>query len=211
MTALQRIVFTAAAVVALASMAPAAVLTQCPPAGAATGCQYLVTFTTGGGSIVATGDGTTGTFGDDYLVGFQNNTGETVTSVTLGAFGAPFLFDGDGACSGLLTPTPNPCGPLSSTVPTAAQIDAGGTFGYAGPNTTFSSIASNRMTGTVIFTGGLANGASAWVSLEGPSGGAPFVLNYQIDDCVDPQAVPEPGTWLLMGAGLTTLAWRKRG
>ena len=131
---------------------------QCPAIGADTSCGILLTINADG-SITVDQDPTQGPFDaiEDTLIGVQNNSTQTIptlhltSSVTAGDL--PFGFDGDGICFGFYAGTPAGC-PF-------------GTTGYEGPNTSFSNISLDLLSGDVNFTGGLAAGASAYFSLEG--------------------------------------------
>lgn len=154
--------FIAVASLALAAPATAAPPTtpfgQCPAVGFDTSCQVLIVINQQGG-LESFVDPTQGNYegAEDYLVGVQNNSGSTVSSITLrGA--EPFGFDGDGLCSGLnesekggFLPPPEDC-PFGPT-------------GYEGPDTSFSNYSDNE--GTVNFLHGkLQPNQSAYFSLE---------------------------------------------
>jgi len=139
---------------ALAAPAPAPPFTECPHVGSATSCAVLIVFNA---------DGTTTLLNDpsvtpfdtppveDTLVGVLNNTGVTISNVVISSGLAIFGFDNDGVCN------------VSSFRPSGCPF---GSTGYEGPNTSFSSINGARTSGTVNFTGGLVNGASAYFGLE---------------------------------------------
>jgi hypothetical protein len=148
------------------------------------------------GNVIASfGDASVGPYdgNDDSLIGVVNNSGTTKTSLTLsgtGQFGLDiFGFDGDGICTFSFTGN----GYCSS-------LPAGS---YAGPNTSFSGISLDQRTGTINFLGGLADGATAFFSLED-----------RLDPSAPPPAAatPEPGTLLLFGTMLGGLgaALRRR-
>jgi len=125
--------------------------TQCPAVGASPSCAILVVFNADGTTSILT-DPSVGPFDrvEDTLVGVQNNSGTTVPNMHISG-SSIFGFDGDGICSGRYSPAPAGC-PFGSTR-------------YEGPNTSFSIVDSSH--GTVIFTNGLASGASTYFSLEG--------------------------------------------
>ena len=78
-----------------------AAFTQCPPVDVnKTGCQFLVTVTSGGTSVAE--DPTAGgpyEGADDALIGVQNNSSGPVSSVHLSAENELFGFEADGICS----------------------------------------------------------------------------------------------------------------
>lgn len=134
---------------------PAPPFNQCPPVGADTSCAILLVINPDG-TVTAVSDPSQGPFdgSEDTLIGVQNNSSTSVPSLHLAGAPnpeAPFGFDGDGLCAGY-TPAPAGC-PFGPT-------------GYEGPNTSFSGIAADALSGDVNFTGGLAPGASAYFSLE---------------------------------------------
>ena len=125
---------------------------------------------------------------DDALVGIINNSGGTMNSVHLtgsGNGGGIFAFDGDGQ--------QGYPGGVSFTPPAPYTFT-----GYEGPNTAFTNIGPGGASGDVIFIGGLANGATAWFSLEG-SPGSIVTTN-----------VPEPATLALLGMGLLAFSAARR-
>jgi hypothetical protein len=130
---------------------PTSPFTQCPAVGASPSCAILVIFNADGTTSILT-DPRVGPFDrvEDTLVGVQNNSGTTVPNMHISGSDI-FGFDEDGICSGRYSPAPAGC-PFGSTR-------------YEGPNTSFSVIDPNH--GTVIFTKGLASGASTYFSLEG--------------------------------------------
>jgi len=105
---------------------------------------------------------------EDTYIGVVNNSGHTLNGINFSSPQCIGCFDGDGlAAYGAPTPyDPN---------------------GYGGPLTYFTN--NTGFTLTANFTGGLANGASTYFSLEEP-------VNVNV------LGVPEPTTWLLMMAGV---------
>jgi len=145
---------TAMALPALTTAASAAT-PVCPAVGAASDCGVLITINANGTvSIVNEGNGNPYDGNDDTLVGIVNNSSVALSSIVLTSSLDIFAVDGDGICT-------YPCTGDSycSSLPK-------GSYGYEGPDNTFSNIASNKRTGTVNFTGGLAAGSSTYFSLE---------------------------------------------
>ncbi len=134
---------------------------ECPQVGTATGCRFLITIGPAQ-SVAVLVDPDNGLYdeSDDILVAVRNVSGAPLFFLTLsGGDGELGLFDldEDGACSGKFKPTPPGCTPRPDLT------------GYAGPGVSFSSFRTRRIlndTGTVKFTGGLANGTTRWFSLE---------------------------------------------
>ncbi len=135
---------------------------QCPAIGADTSCGILVVFNPGG-TVSVYLDSSQGPYdgSEDTLVGVLNNSGVTQPKLNLsgvGVNGFPiFAFEGDGIC------TFAPFTGSSYCSGTYYQSDPGD---YAGPQNTFTNISTDQTTGTVVFTGGLAPGASTYFSLE---------------------------------------------
>jgi len=148
----------------------------CPVVGGATDCNFVITITDGGISTSVNGaippyDGV-----EDQLVGVINNSSHSVGSLSLTGSGL-FNFDGDGLCTFITCTWAHPTG-------------------YEGPNTSFSF--SNFDNGMVIFTGGLAAGATAYFSLEEPA---------SINTIV---TAPEPGTLALLGLAAAAFGFSRR-
>ena len=150
----------------------------CPAIGNSSDCSVIITRSaTGAFSLTSTGvgpyDGS-----DDTLVGIVNNGPDSLASVTLTGNDI-FGFDGDGIN---IYPGGGSYGPT----------------GYEGPNTSF--VVTDFDHGKVLFTGGLASGASAYFALENDLSGAagtppPIVIS----------GTPEPEMWALMLVGFGSI------
>ncbi len=115
---------------------------------------------------------------EDTLVAVINNSSNTVASLRLTGTNI-FGFETDGIASANYLNKPG-----------------WGPTGYEGPNTSFTWSASNKNTGVVNFTNGLAAGASTYFSLEE----APATVALVTGSNVTP--VPEPESYAMMLAGL---------
>jgi hypothetical protein len=174
--------FKFAAMIALGAFGTAISLAQCPAFGVATDCTTLITVDSGGNlTAVAGPGGLTYDGADDQLVGFTNNSPNSISSIFLNGNGAPiFGFDGDGV---------NTFGAPGSD-PT----------GYGGPDSTFSNISLDATTGQVNFTTPIAPGGFTYFSLE-----EAFTASNPITG--NPGgATPEPSTLVLLGTGALGLA-----
>lgn len=132
------------------------------PVGTATGCGALITVTAVDANGNATafnasflGNGNPYDGGQDLLIGVQNNSGGNLNSINLTSTSLPgaFAFDSNGLCA--MNPS-----------------DCFGSTGYEGPNNTFTSIASDKHSGTVKFTTPIPSSpctcsTSTWFGLEG--------------------------------------------
>jgi hypothetical protein len=138
--------------------------------GGTTGCNLLITLNSGNIAVIthlnngAAGSSNPNTLdgSDDTLVGIQNNSGGTVFNIHLTSNADIFGFDNTlGSLDNNYLPLLNP-----------GTACTGGVC-YQGPNTTFSNIV-NVFDGVVNFTGGLANGGTAYFALEGDLSNATF-------------------------------------
>jgi IPTL-CTERM motif len=132
-----------------------AVFTQCPPVGLNTGCAILITINADG-SVTVVGDPNPPNNGpydgvEDTLVGLQNNSSSTFSTIHLSSTLNIFGFDGDGPCTA--SPPAPACNPADPT-------------GYGGPGVTFSGISGAADAGDVNFSPGVPAGGSAWFALE---------------------------------------------
>jgi hypothetical protein len=160
---------------------------QCPAVGNDTsGCEFLITVTAASGGTataftVSASSPDQGPYdgSDDTLVGVLNSSGSTLTALGISSSLDIFAFDGDGACSGLYGTIPGCAG---ATDPS----------GYAPAGVTFSGINGSYTSGTVNFSPGIANGGSAWFSLEDALTATSIV-----------PSAPEPSSLFLLGIGLT--------
>ena len=124
--------------------------TECPGLGLDGSCGSLLVITNS--ATVVKSDASQGPYdgSDDTLVGVLNQSTHAVASINLASDTDLFGFDGDGLCTEPDAPAGCPFGPT----------------GYEGPGTSFSNINGSQSGGTVVFTGSLAPGASAYFSLE---------------------------------------------
>src|SRR3954471_19901637 len=128
---------------------PSPPFNECPAIGSAPSCAVLIVVNPGGGLTILT-DPNVGPFDgvEDTSVGVLNNSGAPLPSITLTGTSGAFGFDGDGLCSFIT---------CTWTAPT----------GYEGPKTAFASISADANDGTLLFPTPLANGGTAYFSLEG--------------------------------------------
>ncbi|MCA1836606.1 MAG: hypothetical protein LC721_09880, partial [Actinobacteria bacterium] len=164
--------------------------------GASPSCAILILINPDG-SVSVLSDPSVGPYdgAEDTLVGVENQSNTTITSVALSSSQDILGFDGDGICSGLFANTPPPC-PLGPT-------------GYEGPNTRFTIV--DAFHGTVNFPSGLAPGASTYFSLEervaaatlvaGPSDRCPSVTPTIVGTNGPDKIVGTSGNDIIFGLG----------
>jgi hypothetical protein len=133
-----------------ATAVPTSPFTYCPAVGLDSSCALVIYVTDGG--VGVTGDPSQGPYDgvEDTLIGVVNLSSHNVSSLPLAAKTSAFGFDGDGLCN--VSGAPFGC-PFGST-------------GYEGPGVSFTAISADQRSGTVNFAGGLAPGASTYLSLE---------------------------------------------
>jgi hypothetical protein len=149
------------------------------------GCNVLITFGALG-AITTTTPNSADSYdqgGDDNIIGIINNSGATILHINLSSTTQDiFNFDGDGVCQS---------GWTFSASGAPSNCTGGDSTGYGPKGISFTNITSSGgitdNNGTVNFSGGLANGASAYFALEGP-----VDLNHL--------AVPEPTSIVLFGS-----------
>jgi len=174
MRTLKNLWLPVAASVALLAIPRQEAAAQCPAIGYSSGCSIVINIGTGGtANVTSTGVGPYDNI-EDVLVGVNNNSGGSLTSITLTGNDI-FGFDFDGLC-------------------TYVTCNYAAPTGYEGPGTSFTIVDPN--TGTVNFTGGLADGGSAYFSLEGdPTTAGALVVTGTT-------STPEPASMTLLATGL---------
>jgi hypothetical protein len=125
------------------------------PDNAATGCNVVITIGAGGTITSSIKDNGPYDGSEDVLIGVVNNSGISIGSLQLTGNGL-FGFDGDGMCTYTF---------VGSSYCSASQKAGTDPGDYSGPGNTFS--VTNSNTGSVVFAGGLANGATTYFSAEG--------------------------------------------
>ena len=187
----------AAAGVGAVQTAQAVPFNQCPSIGANTACAILIEWD--GSTFTASVDPSQGPYDsvEDTLVGIQNNSQNMILSFVSLTGTNIFGFDGDGISS------------YGFPVPDASIFPSGYVLtGYEGPISYFS--ITNNNSGIVNFIGGVNPGASTYFALEEqPSTICP---NNDCGGIVTGggPSIPEPGTVLLLGAGLAGLGVARR-
>ena len=201
----------------VATVHAAPLYTQCPPVDADFGCQFLITVSSGGTTILQDTSQGPYEFSEDALIGVQNNSSNPISSFPLSAPGSSlFGFESDGICDPGGPPIPSGCVPApgspAGTTCTgtgncafpappgqpAGYIEPGamtGTTqnGYEGPTTWYSDVSPSQTSGTVNLSPPLQPGQSTYFSLEEPpvalaAGASPSSLAF-----VGPPTVTDTG------------------
>ena len=159
---------------------PVPPFTQCPPVGFDTSCAVLIVLGPGGSKTTVV-DPSQGPFDgiEDTLVGVQNNSGATVSSLLVsgasGAFPPIFALDFDGLCAGYFPgPGSPPCpyggGDSQNYAGRATDTPVASEASTAFPAETYTNISADLNSGTINFVNPpIPNGGSAYFSLEGPT------------------------------------------
>jgi lysophospholipase L1-like esterase len=142
---------------------------ECPAIGDDTGCALLIDITNNGTQVI--GDPTQGPYdgSDDTLVGVLNQSSKAVNDVPLSSSTENiFGFDGDEICAGDYGTWGSAAASstVSSDTGSAGCPYDGDTTTAAGPDTSFSNISADQMSGDVNFVTPLAPGQSTYFSLE---------------------------------------------
>lgn len=171
--------------------------TECPAIAEDTSCEILIVINAGG-TLSIYADPSQGPYegADDTLLGVANNSSSRVGSLNLTSTTLPiFGFDGDGICTYAPFTGSGYCASLPGTA-----------TGYEGPTTSFTNISGDEMSGTVVFAGGLAPGASAYFSLEDPLTATSFTGTTGAGSA----GSPAPTTILLVVTGCSARSFSTR-
>jgi hypothetical protein len=152
---------------------PTPPFTECPAVGYNTSCSLLINVTASGTTVLQDTGATTsddpvpGTYdgADDTLIGILNNSSTPLSQISLSSTTEDIMgFDGDGICENPNDTSGLPGLPASD----CADVNTVDTTGYGGPNSYFTNISADDMSGTVNFITPIAPGASTYFSLEEP-------------------------------------------
>jgi hypothetical protein len=155
-----------------AAAPPSPPFNECPAVGYNTSCSLLIYVQNGGTSILddpnatESSDPTPGTYDgdDDTLIGIVNDSSTSLSQISLSSATEPIMaFDGDGICENPNTTSGLPGLPASD----CADVNPIDTTTYGGPDSYFTNISADYMSGTVNFITPLAaNGGTTYFSLE---------------------------------------------
>ncbi len=180
---------TIAAGIAAISPSPAQAGAVCPTTTSGVlNCNFIITFNADG-TLSTSGAGGNYDGSEDALVGVVNNTAGVITMFDISGSNI-FGFDGDGVDGFITGFVKNPANP--------------DTTGYGGANGFFTNVATNKDSGTVNFTGGIAaNGGVDYFSLEES-------INISAPPVIGPVAAPEPASLAVLGSALLGLVALRR-
>lgn len=146
-----------------APTSPTPPFTECPAVGYNTSCSLLIDVTSLGTTVLSdpkattAADPTPGTYdgADDTLIGVINSTTSPISSLPLSSSTEDIMgFDGDGICENPNDTSGLPGLPASD----CADVNTIDTTGYGGPDSYFTGISPDEMSGTVNFIKPLAPG-----------------------------------------------------
>lgn len=181
---------------------------QCPAIGADTTCQFLVDVTNSATTVLQ--DPTQGFYdgSDDVTIAIQNDSSVPLGSIHLGVDGSgdgAWGLDGDGMCSGFISPAPDECpfGPPGNT---------NSPFDYYGPDTVLTADPESTDGGTVSFTTALQPGQYTYITLEAPfenalaAGNVNDIVTSSLTDTANPEVLEGPVIALPAPADVTDQA-----